>query len=107
MMNYHRLVYLIAVLIGFFTYQTRKPGVWHVGQGECAFAGFKAQELRISDPEVHVIVLSGNGLVFSAGYDLAYYAEGNSQNQVVQDMPCDPIKYYAFMWRNTQHFMSL
>ena len=52
-------------------------------------------------------MLSGNGLAFSAGYDLAYYAKGNSQNQVVQDMPRDPIKYYAFMWRNTQHFMSL
>lgn len=60
-----------------------------------------------ADPEVHVMVLSGNGPAFCAGYDLAYYAEGESQNQVVQDMPWDPIKDYAFMWRNTQHFMSL
>ena len=52
-------------------------------------------------------MLSGNGLAFSAGYDLAYYAEGNSQNQAVQDMPCDLFKCYVFMWRNTQHFMSL
>lgn len=59
------------------------------------------------DPGVHVMVLSGNGPAFCAGYDLAYYAEGESQNQVVQDMPWDPIKDYAFMWRNTQHFMSL
>jgi len=60
-----------------------------------------------ADPDVHVMVLSGNGPAFCAGYDLAYYAEGESQNQVVQDMPWDPIKDYAFMWRNTQHFMSL
>lgn len=60
-----------------------------------------------SDPDVHVMVLSGNGPAFCAGYDLAYYAEGESQNQVVQDMPWDPITDYAFMWRNTQHFMSL
>ncbi len=59
------------------------------------------------DPDVHVMVLSGKGSAFCAGYDLAYYAEGESQNQVVQDMPWDPIKDYAFMWRNTQHFMSL
>ena len=60
-----------------------------------------------ADPDVHVMVLSGNGPAFCAGYDLAYYAEGESQNPVVQDMPWDPIKDYAFMWRNTQHFMSL
>ena len=60
-----------------------------------------------ADPDVHVMVLSGNGPAFCAGYDLAYYAEGDGQNQVVQDMPWDPIKDYAFMWRNTQHFMSL
>ena len=60
-----------------------------------------------ADPDVHVMVLSGNGPAFCAGYDLAHYAEGSSQNQAVQDMPWDPIKDYAFMWRNTQHFMSL
>jgi len=60
-----------------------------------------------ADPSVHVMVLSGNGPAFCAGYDLAYYAEGRGPNQAVQEMPWDPIKDYAFMWRNTQHFMSL
>ena len=59
------------------------------------------------DPDVHVMVLSGNGPAFCSGYDLVYYAEGSSTNQVVQEMPWDPIKDYAFMWKNTQHFMSL
>ncbi len=60
-----------------------------------------------ADPGVHVMVLSGNEPAFCAGYDLAHYAEGSGANQAVQEMPWDPIKDYAFMWRNTQHFMSL
>jgi len=60
-----------------------------------------------ADPGVHVLVLSGNGPAFCAGYDLAHYAEGNGPNQVIQEMPWDPLKDYQFMWANTQHFMSL
>ncbi|MFC6688817.1 crotonase/enoyl-CoA hydratase family protein [Jhaorihella thermophila] len=60
-----------------------------------------------ADPEIHVMVLSGRGRAFCAGYDLTYYAEGNGNGQATQDMPWDPIKDYRFMWANTQHFMSL
>lgn len=60
-----------------------------------------------ADPGVHVMVLAGNGRAFCAGYDLAFYAEGNGSGDVTQPMPWDPIKDYSFMWRNTQHFMSL
>lgn len=62
-----------------------------------------------SDQDVHVMVLSGNGPAFCAGYDMAYYAQqsSGSGNQVTQEMPWDPMQDYAFMWRNTQHFMSL
>jgi len=59
------------------------------------------------DPDVHVIILSGNGPAFCAGYDLTYYAEGNGNGQATQDMPWDPMKDFAFMSRNTEHFMSL
>ena len=60
-----------------------------------------------ADPDVHVMILSGAGEAFCAGYDLTYYAEGNGAGEVTQPMPWDPIKDYSFMWQNTQHFMSL
>ena len=60
-----------------------------------------------ADSGVHVIVLSGNGDAFCAGYDLAYYAEASGTNSVTQEMPWDPMKDYAFMMRHTELFMSL
>jgi len=60
-----------------------------------------------ADPMVHVMVLSGNGAGFCSGYDLAHYAASDGPNKVVQDMPWDPIQDYAFMWRNTEHFMAI
>ncbi|UYV38161.1 crotonase/enoyl-CoA hydratase family protein [Rhodobacteraceae bacterium D3-12] len=60
-----------------------------------------------ADDGVHVMLLSGAGEAFCAGYDLTFYAENNGTNNVTQEMPWDPIKDYRFMWNNTQHFMSL
>ena len=60
-----------------------------------------------ADPGVHVMVLSGAGKAFCAGYDLDHYASGTGPNKVVQDMPWDPMQDYQFMWSNTQSFMSL
>lgn len=60
-----------------------------------------------ADRDIHVMLLSGAGKAFCAGYDLAHYAAGSGPNQAVQDMPWDPMQDYAFMWANTQAFMSL
>ena len=60
-----------------------------------------------ADRDIHVMLLSGAGKAFCAGYDLVHYAEGNGANQVTQEMPWDPMQDYAFMWANTQAFMSL
>jgi enoyl-CoA hydratase len=59
------------------------------------------------DDDVHVIILAGEGPAFCAGYDLTFYAGGAGSDAVNQEMPWDPLKDYAFMSRNTEHFMSL
>ena len=59
------------------------------------------------DARVHVIVLSGKGAAFCAGYDLTYYAQAAGSNDITQKMPWDPMKDYRFMMRNTELFMSL
>ena len=67
----------------------------------------EAVALADADRQVHVMLLSGAGKAFCAGYDLAHYAAGVGPNKVVQDMPWDPMQDYQFMWSNTQAFMSL
>ena len=68
-----------------------------------------AIETANADPGVHVIVLSGAGRAFCAGYDLTYYAETTTGegHEVTQEMPWDPVKDFAFMKRNTDLFMSV
>ena len=55
-----------------------------------------------ADARVHIIVLSGAGEAFCAGYDLAYYTQGSSGKSATQAMPWDPMKDYAFMMRKTE-----
>ena len=63
-----------------------------------------AVEAANDDDAVHVIVLSGAGRAFCAGYDLKEFAEGG---QGTQRQVWDPIKDYRVMKRNTDDFMSL
>lgn len=64
----------------------------------------EAVELANDDPDVHVIILRGEGRSFCAGYDLKAYAETGTGTQ---GAVWDPIKDYRFMKRNTDDFTSL
>jgi enoyl-CoA hydratase len=66
-----------------------------------------AVEQANADTEVHVIVLSGAGRAFCAGYDLEIFAQTPGTNPGIQNMPWDPMRDFAFMKRNSDHFMSL
>lgn len=67
----------------------------------------RAVEAAGADERVHVIVLSGAGRAFCAGYDLKRFAEGDAQNRWTQPMPWDPMRDYRFMKANTDDFFSL
>lgn len=84
-----------------------RPEVMNAIDDEVPHLLAQAVEEANGDPDIHVIVLSGNGKAFCSGYDLAYYAEGNGSGEVTQEMPWDPMKDYTLMSRNTDHFMSL
>ncbi len=66
-----------------------------------------AVEQANADDDVHVIVLTGAGRAFCAGYDLQDYAETEGDNPGVQSMPWDPTVDFKMMFRNTQDFSSL
>jgi len=59
------------------------------------------------DDRVHVIVLSGAGRAFCAGYDLKQFAEGKRASRWTQDMPWDPMRDYGGMKANTDDFLSI
>ncbi|MQA13195.1 MAG: crotonase/enoyl-CoA hydratase family protein [Pseudonocardiaceae bacterium] len=59
------------------------------------------------DAEVHVIVVSGAGRAFCAGYDLKAYAESELDARWSQNAVWDPIKDYREMKRNTDDFATL
>ncbi len=84
-----------------------RPDVMNAIDDELPSLIEEAMKRAQSDPAVHVVILSGNGPAFCAGYDLTYYAEGNGTGEATQSMPWDPMQDYAFMWANTQKFMSI
>jgi enoyl-CoA hydratase len=59
-----------------------------------------------ADPDVHVLLLQGNGKGFCGGYDLVWSAEGKLPNHD-PTQPWDPMLDYAGMSRNVRAFMSL
>ncbi len=66
-----------------------------------------AVEAADADDEVHVVVVTGAGRAFCAGYDLRRYAEEAGPNPGFQEMPWDPMVDYRMMWRTTENLLSL
>jgi enoyl-CoA hydratase len=67
-----------------------------------------AVEWAEAEPAIHVIVVEGAGRGFCGGYDLSLYGGGQIDHPCQQEsQPWDPMLDYAFMKRNTEHFMSL
>ena len=66
----------------------------------------EAVESADEDPRVHVVILTGAGRAFCAGYDLREFAE-RAEDPHTQEMPWDPTVDFRMMSRNTQDFMSL
>ncbi len=66
----------------------------------------RAVERADLDPDVHVLLLSGNGKGFCGGYDLVEYAEAQIPNHDPAQ-PWDPMVDHAMMSRNVRAFMSL
>jgi len=62
-----------------------------------------AVELANADDHVHVIVVTGAGRAFCAGYDLIDYASQAGSNPGVQmEMPWDPTVDFKMMYKNTE-----
>ena len=66
-----------------------------------------AVEAANADDRVHVIVLAGAGRAFCAGYDLKIFAEKKRANELIQDMPWDPMRDYRIMKGYTDDMFSL
>lgn len=100
--EFHTLRYRVADRKAYLT--LNRPEQLNAITAEMAVELSAAVARANDDPNVHVIILSGAGRAFCAGYDLKRYAEAG---EAFQPPVWDPIKDFQMMKRNTDHFTSL
>lgn len=66
-----------------------------------------AVEKADADPNVHVIILSGDGPAFCAGYDLKKFAEERNSEWNQESASWDAMRDFRGMSRNTEDFFAL
>lgn len=103
-MSYTTITYQVADRVATIT--LNRPERLNAINNEMPGEIRSAVEAANRDDKVHVIVLTGAGRAFCAGYDLKDYAE-NPDNPLTQQMPWDPMIDFDLMYRNTQDFMAL
>lgn len=103
-MTYHTLLYEVADRVATITLNRpdRLNAINDAMPGEIK----RSVEEANRDDDVRVIVITGAGRAFCAGYDLKDYAEAE-EAPYSQEMPWDPMIDFEMMFRNTQDFMSL
>lgn len=67
----------------------------------------QAVQQATDDPAVRVVVLSGAGRAFCAGYDLDWGTKAEDASQRSMAGNWDPVRDYQMMSRNVRAFMSL
>jgi enoyl-CoA hydratase len=105
-MAFKTILYAVADRIATITLNRphRLNAIFDGMPGEIAAAVAMAN----ADKAVHVIVVTGAGRAFCAGYDLQESAEKpRGETRGSQEMPWDPMVDFAMMNANTQNFMSL
>lgn len=102
-MNYHSISYVTEGRIARIT--LNRPERLNAFDEHMPREIRAAVEAANADEAVHVIILSGAGAAFCAGYDLKEFAEG--EHPYNQSMPWDPMVDYRMMRANTEDFMAL
>ena len=82
-----------------------RPDFNNAQNGQMTYALDDAFNRAVQDDDVRVIVLSGAGRAFCAGYDLDWGTKGEAASQRAAGGAWDPVRDYLGMSRNVRAFV--